>query len=65
MADQATQINLHQLLRAVVEKGASDLHITTATPPALRIDGALLLPVLQSQAREHAGNESQAKGQDQ
>jgi twitching motility protein PilT len=36
------QINLHQLLRAVVEKGASDLHITTGTPPQLRIDGSLL-----------------------
>jgi twitching motility protein PilT len=38
----STQINLHQLLRAVVEKGASDLHITTGTPPQLRIDGSLL-----------------------
>ena len=37
-----TQVNLHQLLRAVVEKGASDLHITTGTPPQLRIDGSLL-----------------------
>ena len=35
-------INLHQLLRAAVEKGASDLHVTTGTPPQLRIDGALL-----------------------
>src|SRR5690349_5197971 len=39
---QPLQINLHQLLRAVVEKGASDLHITTGTPPQLRIDGQLL-----------------------
>jgi twitching motility protein PilT len=38
----ALQINLHQLLRAVVEKGASDLHVTTGTPPQLRIDGSLL-----------------------
>ncbi|HKU41369.1 MAG TPA: ATPase, T2SS/T4P/T4SS family, partial [Polyangiales bacterium] len=38
----AAQINLHQLLRAVVEKGASDLHVTTGTPPQLRIDGSLL-----------------------
>ena len=37
-----SQINLHQLLRAVVEKGASDLHVTTGTPPQLRIDGGLL-----------------------
>jgi twitching motility protein PilT len=42
MASPAPQINLHQLLRAVVEKGASDLHITTGTPPQLRIDGSLL-----------------------
>src|SRR6201994_3659188 len=33
--------NLHQLLKAMVEKGASDLHITTGSPPQLRIDGAL------------------------
>jgi twitching motility protein PilT len=39
---QPLQLNLHQLLRAVVEKGASDLHITTGTPPQLRIDGSLL-----------------------
>jgi twitching motility protein PilT len=34
--------NLHQLLKAMVEKGASDLHITTGTPPQLRIDGKLV-----------------------
>jgi twitching motility protein PilT len=33
--------NLHQLLKAMIEKGASDLHITTASPPQLRIDGKL------------------------
>jgi twitching motility protein PilT len=38
----AQQITLHQLLRAVVDKGASDLHITTGTPPQLRIDGSLM-----------------------
>ena len=32
---------LHQLLKAMIDKGASDLHITTATPPQLRIDGEL------------------------
>lgn len=41
-APATLQINLHQLLRAVVEKGASDLHVTTGTPPQLRIDGSLL-----------------------
>ncbi|MBN1654985.1 MAG: type IV pilus twitching motility protein PilT [Deltaproteobacteria bacterium] len=35
-------MNLHQLLRAVVDKGASDLHITTGSPPQLRIDGTLV-----------------------
>jgi twitching motility protein PilT len=33
--------NLHQLLKAMIEKGASDLHITTQSPPQLRIDGKL------------------------
>ena len=33
--------NMHQLLKAMIEKGASDLHITTGTPPQLRIDGRL------------------------
>src|SRR5580693_6484607 len=36
------KINLHQLLRTMIEKGASDLHITTATPPLLRIDGSIV-----------------------
>jgi twitching motility protein PilT len=34
--------NLHQLLKAMVEKGASDLHITTGSSPQLRIDGELM-----------------------
>jgi twitching motility protein PilT len=33
------QVNLHQLLRAMIEKGASDMHITTGAPPLLRVDG--------------------------
>ncbi|MBC8188215.1 MAG: type IV pilus twitching motility protein PilT [Proteobacteria bacterium] len=32
---------MHQLLKAMIEQGASDLHITTGTPPQLRIDGKL------------------------
>jgi twitching motility protein PilT len=32
-------VTLHQLLKAMTEKGASDLHITTGAPPLLRIDG--------------------------
>lgn len=34
--------NLHQLLKAMIEKGASDMHITTGSPPQLRIDGKLI-----------------------
>jgi twitching motility protein PilT len=34
--------NLHQLLKAMVEKGASDLHLTTGSPPQLRLDGKLV-----------------------
>ena len=33
--------NMHQLLKAMIEKGGSDLHITTGTPPQLRVDGKL------------------------
>jgi twitching motility protein PilT len=31
-----------QLLKAMLDKGASDLHITTGSPPQLRIDGELI-----------------------
>ncbi len=34
--------NLHQLLKAMIEKSASDLHLTTGSPPQLRIDGRLV-----------------------
>src|SRR6185436_20142665 len=34
--------NLHQLLKAMMDKGASDLHITVGSPPCLRIDGQLV-----------------------
>ena len=34
--------NLHQLLKAMVEKGASDMHITAGAPPLLRIDGEVI-----------------------
>jgi twitching motility protein PilT len=43
------RFSLQQLLKAMVDKGASDLHITTGSPPLLRIDGsmvALKLPPL-------------------
>jgi Tfp pilus assembly ATPase PilU len=41
-AGAPTGLNLQQLLKAMVEKGASDLHITTGSPPQLRIDGSLV-----------------------
>ena len=34
--------NMHQLLKAMIEKNASDLHLTTGSPPQLRIDGKLV-----------------------
>jgi twitching motility protein PilT len=36
------KVNLHQLLRAMTEKGASDLHIATGSPPLLRVDGSVV-----------------------
>ncbi len=34
--------NLHQLLKAMIEKNSSDLHLTVGSPPQLRIDGRLV-----------------------
>ncbi len=34
-------VTLHELLKISVDRGATDLHITTNTPPVIRIDGAL------------------------
>jgi twitching motility protein PilT len=39
---EGLKVNLHQLLRAMIEKGASDMHITTGSPPLLRIDGEIV-----------------------
>ena len=36
------KVSLRQLLKAMVEKGASDLHITAGSPPLLRIDGDIV-----------------------
>lgn len=33
--------NLYELLQLMIERGASDLHITTGSPPQLRINGKL------------------------
>jgi twitching motility protein PilT len=42
MEQEGLKVNLHQLLRAMIEKGASDMHITTGSPPLLRIDGSIV-----------------------
>ena len=34
-------LNLHQLLKILVESNGSDLHITTNSPPQIRVDGKL------------------------
>jgi twitching motility protein PilT len=39
---EGLKYTLQQLLKAMVEKGASDMHITTGSPPHLRIDGAVV-----------------------
>jgi twitching motility protein PilT len=39
-------VSLHQLLKTMVEKGGTDLHITTNSPPLIRVDG-LLVPLQQ------------------
>ncbi|MBI5410272.1 MAG: type IV pilus twitching motility protein PilT [Nitrospirae bacterium] len=33
---------LYDLLKIMIEKGASDLHISTGTPPRIRVDGKLM-----------------------
>ncbi len=35
-------VQFHELLKVVVENGASDLHLTAGAPPMLRIDGKLV-----------------------
>ncbi|MCW5830599.1 MAG: type IV pilus twitching motility protein PilT [Deltaproteobacteria bacterium] len=34
-------VNLHQLLKVMIDKGGSDLHLSTNSPPQIRIDGDL------------------------
>jgi len=34
-------VDIHRLLQTMVEKGASDLHLTAGSPPQLRINGSL------------------------
>jgi twitching motility protein PilT len=37
-------MNLHEMLKEMVDRGASDLHLTTGAPPTLRLHG-LMLPL--------------------
>ncbi|MEK7713233.1 MAG: type IV pili twitching motility protein PilT, partial [Deltaproteobacteria bacterium] len=34
--------NLHELLKIMMDRKASDLHVTTGSPPQIRIDGELV-----------------------
>lgn len=46
----AVSVGIRELLKTMVEMGASDLHITTGTPPQVRVDGqirSLKFPPLQ------------------
>ncbi|MCA9687680.1 MAG: hypothetical protein KC457_36310, partial [Myxococcales bacterium] len=45
-------VDIHRLLQTMVEKGASDLHLTTGRPPILRISGELV-PLGRSNLTEH------------
>jgi len=38
---QKTALSLHELLRITIEEGGTDLHITTNSPPQIRVDGKL------------------------
>ncbi len=35
-------VTLHQLLKTMVERGGTDLHVTTNSPPVIRVDGVLI-----------------------
>lgn len=51
-----SNVNMHQLLKLMVDKDASDLHITVGSPPQLRINGALVpLKMPKLTARETRG----------
>ncbi len=39
---EGLKVNLHQLLKTMIDKGASDLHLTTGSAPLLRIDGSIV-----------------------
>lgn len=39
--DERPSVTLSQLLQLMVQRGATDLHVTTGTPPQFRLDGSL------------------------
>ena len=41
-APQASQVNLRQLLEEMIEREASDLHITAGERPKIRVDGEIV-----------------------
>lgn len=41
MATQGLKLDINELLEEVIERGASDMHITVGVPPVLRINGVL------------------------
>jgi len=41
MAEAATNVDLHRLLKAAVDSGASDIHLKPGKAPVFRIDGTL------------------------
>ena len=52
--DQQIQIPIPELLEVVLERGASDLHVTVGAPPTIRLHGDLIrldeYPVLEARA---------------
>ena len=41
MLEERPRVTLGQLLKVMVQRGGSDLHITSGTPPQIRVDGSL------------------------
>ena len=37
-----SDFSIQQMLKTMVENGASDLHITTGTPPQIRVNGKMM-----------------------
>ena len=52
-AEGASELKVQQLFKLMIENGASDLHLTTGSPPAIRINGDIVkvkLPALTPRA---------------